>query len=304
MMKRTVLLLAAALVVLGACKKTQPDDSNKPTVAWEANPSFDLMEIGVNMDAKVSLTVPEGVESLVVRITEIPTDLRGIVKKEISISGNKNDLIMDLVSDANIASAFSGFVSPRQVSAAKSVTLNFTPLLYKIAEGQLLNNDDRFTFELTMLDAAENKLAKTIRFRWTSGPEITWTPKDKKVVFKADTEEYPCKLAIVAPGRIESLVLSFEGTSEQSVDAGLMAYIKKVAGGNAIDLIAQSTVAQKLSLPGAEIKSKTALEIDLKTFLGNLSLVADGNGSSTQMKIVIVDELGKSLEDALTIEAE
>ena len=294
MMKRTVLLLAAALVVLGACKKTQPDDSNKPTVAWEANPSFDLMEIGVNMDAKVSLTVPEGVESLVVRITEIPTDL----------SGNKNDLIMDLVSDANIASAFSGFVSPRQVSAAKSVTLNFTPLLYKIAEGQLLNNDDRFTFELTMLDAAENKLAKTIRFRWTSGPEITWTPKDKKVVFKADTEEYPCKLAIVAPGRIESLVLSFEGTSEQSVDAGLMAYIKKVAGGNAIDLIAQSTVAQKLSLPGAEIKSKTALEIDLKTFLGNLSLVADGNGSSTQMKIVIVDELGKSLEDALTIEAE
>lgn len=303
MMKRTVLLLAAAVAILGACKKTQVDESNKPSAAWETNPSFDLMEIGVNMDGKVNLTVPEGVESLVVRVTEIPVDLRGIVKKEISISGNKNDLIMDLVSDDHIATAFVGFVSPRQVSGAKNVTLNFAPMLNKIAEGQLLNNDDRFTFELTLLDAAENKLSKTIRFRWTSAPELTFLPnRGTPVIYLEETESYNFdsdQLVIKAPGRIENITISFSG---EEADPAILAHIKGFTQSNVIDLVKDEKVAKAMGLisSASSFQEKTEATLSLSSLLLSLSLQSTDSHRTT-MTVTVTDVLGKSTSDFRTL---
>ena len=56
-MKRIALIALAAFALLTAgCKKAPVDNSSKPSVSWEANPSFTMMEI-------VSTLNKEGVQT-------------------------------------------------------------------------------------------------------------------------------------------------------------------------------------------------------------------------------------------------
>ena len=298
-MKRIALFALAVLAILvAACKKSPVDNSSKPSVSWEANPSFAMMEIGVNMDAKVVFTVPQGVSSLVVKVSEIPIDLRGILKKEITSDENKKDLILDLIRDTNLKSAFPGFVTPGTPVGAKTVTLDFTKILNKLTEGQLMENDDRFTFEISMVDDDENKINQTARFRWTAAPEITFEPaRSSDVIYLIDTEEYTMandKVIVKAAGKIENIVLYFNGSK---ADPALLDYIKGLTKRDAnIDFTQDEKVAKAKGLSNAvsDFKGKTDFTINLGNLLMDLALFQTSDKDYyTDMTVEVTDALGK-----------
>ena len=299
-MKRIALFALAALaLVVAACSKSPVDNSSKPSVKWESNASFAMMEIGVNMDAKVVFTVPEGVSSFVVKVTEIPIDLRGLLKKEITSDDNKRDLILDLVGDSNIRSAFPGFVTPTGLAGAKSVTLDFAKILNKLTEGQLLENDDRFTFDISMVDDNENRITQTVRFRWTSAPELTFEPTRKsEVIYLIDSDEYTVendKIIIKANGKIENIVLRFDGTK---ADPALLSYVKGLTKRDAvIDFTQDEKVAKAKGLANAvsDFKGQTDFTVNLGYLLMDFILFQTTDKDYvTDMTVEVTDALGKT----------
>lgn len=298
-MKRIALFALAVLAILvAACKKTPVDNSSKPSVAWEANPSFTMMEIGVNMDARVVFTVPDGVSSFVIKVTEIPIDLRGLLKKEITSDENKRDLILDLVGDSNIRSAFPGFVSPSGLAGAKTVTLDFAKILNKLTEGQLMENDDRFTFDISMVDDNENRITQTVRFRWTAAPEISFEPNRKSdVIYLIDTEDYTVendKAIIKAAGKVENIILTFGGSK---ADPALLNYVKSLTKRDAsIDFTVDEKVAKAKGLATAvsDFKGKTDFTISLGNLLMDFILFQTADKDYvTDMTVEVTDALGK-----------
>ena len=305
--------LSALLLVTAACKKTPVDNSSKPSVAWEANPSFTMMEIGTKMDAKVVFTVPEGVNTFQIKVTELPIDLRGILNKEIDKTENKakegTPALLDLVSDSKFKSAFPGFVSTSSVSGAKSVTLDFAKLLNKLTEDQLLDNDARFTFEMAMMDDAENQLKQTCRFRWTSGPEITFEPaRNNDIAYLVDSRDYTLendKVVIKAPGKIENIVIRFEGNE---ADPKLLEYIKNLTKGDAvIDMTKNENVAKAKVLASSvnDFKDKTDYVIPLGSLMLDLVLFqSEGKAYTTIMTVEVTDALGKVDSNARFLKSE
>ncbi len=303
-MKRIALIALAAFALLTAgCKKAPVDNSSKPSVSWEANPSFTMMEIGVNMEAKVEFKVPEGVSSFVVKVAELPIDLRGLLKKEITGDENKKDLILDLVGDSKFKSAFPGFVSPSNVAGAKSVTLDFSKLLNKLTEDQLLDNDSRFTFDVSMVDAGENKVNQTCRFRWTAAPEITFEPSrgsDVSMIYLRNEDGYLVendKVNIKADGKIESIVISFEQAgSGTPADSEILDYVKRFTKGDAtFDVVKNKDVAEAIGLIDSSMNyaEKTEAVLNLGKMLKTFVLIQN-NSCVTRMRVTVTDVLGKT----------
>ena len=301
-MKRIALFALAALtLVTGACKKAPVDNSSKPSMSWEANPSFTMMEIGTKMDAKVVFTVPEGVSSFVIKVTELPIDLRGILNKEIDKAENKakegSPAVLDLMSDNKFKQAFPGFVSPSGLAGSKSVTLDFAKLLNKLTEDQLLDNDARFTFEISMVDDAENQLKQTCRFRWTSAPEVSIEPKSDNgyIVLYDEVDFKDYKVIVDAPGKVENIIITFGGSK---ADPEIISFIKGYTKGDAvIDFSKDLKVATVLQIVGSaeDFTDKTNVVLTIGNLLNNISFRQSSTGSySTEMKIDVVDVLGKS----------
>lgn len=308
LMKRIVLFALAALaLVTAACKKTPVDNSSKPSVSWEANPSFTMMEIGTKMDAKVLFTVPEGVKSLQIKVTELPIDIIGVINPTITNTENKakaaSPALLDLVGDQKFVSSFPGFVSPSSVSGAKSVTLDFSKILNKLSDGQVLDNDARFTFEIALMDNAENQVKQTCRFRWTAAPEITFEPNrgsDVTMIYLTNSGNYLVendKVNIRADGKVESIVISFEQAgSGTPADTEILDYVKRFTKGEAtFDVVKNKNVAEAIGLidSSADYAGKTEAVLDLGKMLKTFVLIQN-NSCVTRMRVTVTDVLGKS----------
>ena len=135
-MKKVLYFAFAGLLLLGACSKNNAstDAAGKPSVAWEANPNFDVMEIAKDMNAKVVVKLPESASSFTVTLSKLPVELIGVANKMIGIQANKATSskpgVLDLIEDSAAAQAANrmGFSSSvgAVLKSTSSVTLDFS----------------------------------------------------------------------------------------------------------------------------------------------------------------------------------
>lgn len=297
-MKKVLLILAAMASLVCSCKKTAPEDTSmKPSIIWANNESFARWEIKENIvkpEEQVVVTVPEGIATLKISAT-IPDKLRVLCEKMIGISANKKDgqpLVFDLIEDKTAVNNLVtvGLLSSANISSP--CTLTFDYLLSYLMTDVTLANGSKFDFEVQVTDKAGSSAKKTAAFNWTSAPEIEMNPQVESITL-SDEGEFKYKAVIAANGKINTVTLLFE--TEDKADAGLVAYLTKAFGEDmAIELVAEPTVAKRAGMDYGSMQGATSAEIDLEGFLDQLSLVASGGGTTTRMKFIVEDELGKT----------
>lgn len=303
-MKKVLYFAFAGLLLLGACSKNNAstDAAGKPSVVWEANPNFDVMEIAADMNAKVTVKLPESASSFTVTLSQLPVELIGVANKMIGIQANKATSskpgVLDLIEDSAAAQAANRLGFSTSVGAAlkstSSVTLDFSKLLEELAADSPLANQSAFTFMVAVVDRNGAKLEKDIRFNWTSAPEINSDSRFPYSLTPGTTT--PLVLKIDAKGKIAGITLQFDGKAE----ADILSWIKKRNGGSeVIDLMKEGT-ATAFELPSAsDIKDKTQFKLDITKLMTNFSYEAKTPGSYYFL-VKVTDALGK--ETQLTFE--
>lgn len=299
-MKKVLYFAFAGLLLLGACSKNNAstDAAGKPSVVWEANPNFDVMEIAADMNAKVTVKLPESASSFTVTLSQLPVELIGVANKMIGIQANKATSskpgVLDLIEDSAAAQAANRLGFSTSVGAAlkstSSVTLDFSKLLEELAADSPLANQSAFTFMVAVVDRNGAKLEKDIRFNWTSAPEINSDSSFPYSLTPGTTT--PLVLKIDAKGKIAGITLQFDGNAE----ADILSWIKKRNGGSeVIDLMKEGT-ATAFELPSAsDIKDKTQFKLDITKLMTNFSYEAKTPGSYYFL-VKVTDALGKGTQ--------
>lgn len=310
-MKKVIFCALACLLALGACTKKNTDEEMalKPSISWVGNDNFatwDIKENNLFSDAKVVLTCPEGFSELTVTAT-IPTILQGTALKMIGIAENKKDysnLKFDLIADKTAVNNLVNIKFLQSASITSPCTVDFAAFVDYLRENIELANGDVFSFVINVTDKKENSIKKTATFKWTSGPEITFTPDVTSITVSMDAT-FDNSLTIHAPGKIKSVLVSFSTVAEAKSDSALLAYLKRVMGDDlSLSLLDESdaNVAKRAGFDyDVNMAGKTSGSIKLDNFLDAISLQVDGGGSHTQLLITVMDELGKVLIDGVEL---
>ena len=302
-MKKVLFFALAGLLLFGACsKKDDPaETAQKPSISWVGNDYFstwDIKENVVESDSKVVVTCPEGFATFSITAT-VPSILRGTALKMIGISDNKKDyanLKFDLIADKTALSNLASIKFLPSANVSSPCTLDFAALVDYLRENiELKKGDDVFTFVINVTDKKENSIEKKAIFKWTAAPEITMNPDTESIEVSMDAE-FNNKVSISAPGKIESILVSFSGVADKT-DVSLLAYLKKILGEDmALSLLdaSDAKVAQKAGFDyNTSVYGQTSAVINLSNFLDSISLQVDGGGTSTEMIFTVTDQLGK-----------
>lgn len=284
---KKILILAMAALALFSCKKN--GESTKPQIAWEGNASFSEQEIGASMDAKVVVNFPEGLESLQVKCSSLPAEIKGIITPWIGISANKSTMLLDLLDDATLASKLGAYVSPvgSGLKKATSCTIDFAKLMLDLTEGQVLPANSKFIFDITLKDAKGEVLSRSVKFRFTPAPIFPDGVPASYQLVKNDTRTLEWRISI--PGKTESFTIDFGG---EKADAGIINYIKqRNEDKTTIDLVNDANVNTAFSLDPVAMGA-TGTTLKLSNLMKEFGYVATA-GSETVMTVKISDQLGK-----------
>ena len=299
MYMKKYLFFAVAVLLLAGCNKSGTDNTQKPVASWSANEKFSEMEISSDMDAKVTLSVPEGVSALTIKVTKLPVELIGVANKMIGSSSNKGTAakspVFDLVNDATVVSSLTGIGfllgSPK---TGTSLTFDFSNLLEELSSDSVLENGSKFVFDLALSDKAGNTLNKTVRFNWTAGPEVDLVSNNKLPYSLVRGGSEPLVVKVTAYGKIAALTLSLDDCK----DEGILNYIKRRNGTTSvvIDLMNENS-SSAFNLPAVkDLEGKTSAEINFTSLMQNFSYEASTTGTSMFFVLKVADELGKETE--------
>ena len=142
----------------------RPDPSlpAKPSLVWEANPTFALTELKSDgMSVEVKVNVPGKVKDFLIDVKSDCAEFEGVIK---SITGD--GLTMDLVNNANLSSLNElGIPTGDSVKGKETVTFSLSSLLPMI----LLYNPELnsyHTFTLKVTDEAGQTLTQALQFQY------------------------------------------------------------------------------------------------------------------------------------------
>ena len=296
-MKKLAFLLASALVVFAACKKSSVSEKPK----WTTSP-LNKVELGENVEGKVSSDDPVGVKSFTVSLESLPVELIGLVNSAIGLSANKASAtkagVLDLVNDSKFASSsYAKFFTPvgASLAGATSVTLDLGGFIMSLMEGNDLATGTLYELSLSMMDNDGNPLTQKASFKWTAAPKITTSIKANPAFFGEGMD--PFKVMVEAPGALAGLTIAFEGEAGKNPLSGVMNYSKTYSPSGVLDLINQTDAsANALSLPeSSKLKDKKSqVVIDMSTLMSNLVVWNKGVEGSFVLNITAEDKLGKS----------
>ncbi len=309
-MKKILYALAAFALVLGACKKNVPDDPTKPSFAWADNAGFAQMEISENMSSVISVDVPNGLNAFTITFRTVPDGFYRVLNQEISIQANKGTstkpCVYDIVSDGTLAAWLNteGALSPASnLLNVKSLRLDIGRLLWAKYGDDAHENGDSFTLELYVKDANGNELRKTASFRWTSAPEVSFNGIGAITYLDSDKDFEGASVAIEANGKIDGIILKFEG---ENADPNIIKYINtsaKVENG-VVDLADNSGKAAKglglITGTSADFIGKTSFSLNLSSLLFNLCMQSE-DSRSTLMTVEVTDQLGKTSSQSVML---
>ena len=287
-MKRMILLAVAvlSLLALGACQ--QKKESAKPT--W-GSAALKSVELGDNMEGKVTVSVPAGVASFTVTLTELPVELVGLVNRCIGVTANRASSskagVLDLVEDSALASSeIARFFTPvgAKMSGATSVTLDLGGCLMYLMSGNDLPTGTRFVLDLSLTDKEGNTATQQEILRWTQAPYYQVTGSN------------PCELTttvgtlsvdLMAPGKLKVLTMSFGG---DKASAFILNYVKNRNEQNTtVDLL--GAAAENFGF-SASAKA-TSVKLDFTALVKSWSFDVEAN-TTTVVTLHAEDALGKS----------
>ena len=288
-MKRMTLLAVAvlSLLALGACQ--QKKESAKPT--WGSAP-LKSVELGDNMEGKVTVSVPAGVASFTVTLTELPVELVGLVNRCIGITANRATStkagVLDLVGDSALASSeIARFFTPvgAKLGGATSVTLDLGGCLMYLMSGNDLATGTRFVMDLSLTDKEGNTATQQESFRWTQAPNYNVKGNN------------PCELTssvgtlsvdLLVPGKLKALTMSFGG---DKASAFILNYVKnRNEQKTTVDLMGPA--AENFGFTAANAKA-TTVKLDFTALVKSWSFDAEAN-TTTVITLHAEDVLGKS----------
>lgn len=289
-----VIAVAAAFLAVG-CKKEKVNPE-MPSIAWESNPTFGVVELTNNLEAVLTASAPANFQEL-----KIVLGLGGfniLANPYISISSNKGS-VLDLIGDTASVSFVNGLgmsVGPT-LQGRTEAKLNLKAILDKILEGQVVDNNTTFTLEVRIVDQRGNTATKTAKFHFTAAPVISWTKNPSFVTVDLDAPETECKVDVWAPGKIEKLLITVGEASAPT----LRNYVKNrtndqgsATGELKIDLVGDSKVAESFKgwFPaGDAVSGKEQVTLDFG-FMYNLKY--DLEASTNYFVISVEDKNGKS----------
>ena len=141
-----------------------PDPSlpAKPSLVWEANPTFELMELKSDgMSVEITVNVPGKVKDFLIDVKSDCAEFEGVIK---SMTGD--GLTMDLVNNAALSSLNEqGIPTGDSVKGKPTVTFKLSSLLPMI----LLYNPEvnsYHTFTLKVTDEAGQTLTQALQFQY------------------------------------------------------------------------------------------------------------------------------------------
>lgn len=142
----------------------QPDPSlpAKPSLVWEANPTFALTELkSEGMSVEITVNVPGKVKDFLIDVKSDCAEFEGVIK---SMTGD--GLTMDLVNNANLSSLNElGIPTGDSVKGKETVPFTLSSLLPMI----LLYNPEvnsYHTFTLKVTDEAGQTLTQALQFQY------------------------------------------------------------------------------------------------------------------------------------------
>lgn len=307
-MKRFAYILAAVLLLgaIASCHKDKPapSPSTAPTITWEGNERFAAQEISPVLDATVQVAAEEGIFTLQISVKQMPVELIGVVNAWISIDNNKGSSSkapkFDLLKDSKAVKQLvdSKVLASAPTSGAMSCSLNLGRLIDSMTENQVLTNKSKFTFEIAVTDSEGQSLTKTATFNWTSAPEITLSSETVALTKGWNTD---VKATIAAEGKIETLVVSFGGAS---ADQAFLSWVRKrtVDGKTDVDLVNEADAAAAFGFPSAaSVSDKTAVTINFKDLLSQVSYEMTSAETSTEITVKVTDQLQKTTSATLYI---
>lgn len=300
-MKRTLLFLVAVLAVVATgCHKEKRLDPTKPTITWEANSSFNTVELTSNLDAAVTVKAPGLFQDL-----KLVLDLGNyniLANPYISNSANKggaNAPVLDLIADGSSVAFVNGLgmkVGPT-LQNKDSVALDLKVILEKILEGQPVENNTSFAATIRVKDQSGNEVTKVARFHFTAAPSFTWVKNQSFSEVDLDAAEMDCKVEVWAPGKIDQLTVTL-GTA---ADPSLKMYVKNRTSENTtaigeyiIDLVNDPKVADSFKdwFPAGNAVSGKDQAVLNFGFL--YALKYDLEPSVNVFSVTVVDKNGKS----------
>ena len=265
MNKVIYIITAAAAILAVGCKKEKIDPA-QPSIAWESNAGFGVVELTGSLDAAVTAYAPGQFQE--VKLVLGLGNYNILANPYIQISSNKGGTVnpvLDLVNDASSISFVNGLgMSVGQSLHDRTETkLNLRAILEKILEGQVVENNTTFTIEIRVTDKNGKLASKTARFHFTAAPTISWPKNPGFSVVDLDAAAMDCQVAVWAPGKIEKLTLKLE----DGASPALVTYVKNrtTDATTVIDLIGDPKVAEsfKGSFPaGNSVSGKEEIVLD------------------------------------------
>jgi len=303
-MKRVLSLALVLSIVCGlslSCKKDKggqkEEDTTVPQIAWESNSSFAEKEIAPGLEAEVSIASVNGLSVLSIEVS-VPVTLVSQVNNYIGISSNKGtsskNAVIDLVGDEvavtalNLMGVTRGGVA--SYAGSKSLTIDFAALVNAIILNQVLDNASKFSFNITATDTEGKTTKKSVKFNWTSAPEITVPSSD------VSAAAGKASVTVNANGLVEALTVTIAG------DVRAVAEIadRTSSKSGVIDLIGDTANAVKyFSFPAeSSISGKKSVTLD---FSALILLIEPKLSSSVTVTVFVSDQFGKTATESFRI---
>lgn len=304
-MKKTTTFIAAAIAaIFVSCKKEDPDMIQ---FVLDDNLSFDKVELVESVNANVTITASRNIDKFSLAFSL--GDINSIVNQHIGIAGNKGlngkSPVFDLIEDPTAVSYLQdlGIQAGTLIRGAEIVSFNLSTVLLALIKGQPVENDATFSVEIKVTDQGGFSASRTVKFHFTSAPEITWPRNtafstlnlDRQVRDPEGTELY--KLSVKAPGKIASLVISLdESTADNKLSTWIVNRVTPVKP--VIDLIDDPLASNEFkdwfptrdALKGAEKATLNFLFVNK-----NLPDFSDKESLNT-FTITVTDRFGKKAE--------
>lgn len=288
----TALALCTALV---SCNK-----ASKGTPTLEA--AFDWgssVDVVGNFDGTVKVSVPNGIDVLLVTVTLPDATYVQLVGGMINIKNNRPSAsnlkaVFDLVNDATAAQAFG--LSTSSVDGATSLTLNLAKILDSIAGDA--SDSKSFPFEVSVEDQTELKVSRKVTFRFIAPPTVT-APANQTIKSAAAAKT---TFEAFAPGKVGAAVLSVSTSVSSMTDilrGNINIAANKTGSPYKMDLIEDNLVINYFKISATTFKDKTSkVTFNISNLIDDFVARAE-EGDTMSVTLSVTDSWSRSSSETV-----
>lgn len=303
-MKKSVLFITAVLAALFvSCKK---EDPQRIQINVKGDGSAERIELAESVKATVEIAVPRKLAGLTLSM-ELG-EFNTIANQYIGISMNKGttkkNAVFDLIDDPQVIAFLQGLgvSAGKELLGGESISLDIKKVILALIKDQMVENDRTFSVRVNVVDTEGSEGSATLRFHYTSAPEIVWPENASFSTITLNRNPSPVsgdhfKIQVYAQGKIASLVISL---NEEKADPSLVRWvINRVEGDKpVISLTTDATASNYFRnwFPTLnQVKGAGSATLNFVFVEENLPEFTDKE-SLNEFTITVTDNFGKTVQ--------